>query len=451
MRKTNACLLLFLLSFCACSKKSTSSPAEPLQSESTLRRSVTDSRIPTAIPTGGNSYITAGATNGAKINHYSPYGISNWVYLSTVISTYFKVKATGALNVGIRAKVASGTSSIKLSINGQSFTKPVSGNTEVDYYFGTVTVADTGYLKLDIQGTSRSGSTVADVTAVMIGGNAASSLVYASAPSSTPGAGYYWVRRGCSLNLSYTKPSGNFQWMYHTVTVPAGFDPIGSYFMSNGFSGGYMGMQVNSATERRVLFSIWNPSDMSNGGVVLVSKGAGVDGGSFSGEGTGANAKFNAMWLAGNKYEFLTKIVPDGAGNTLYSAWFYAPEAGSWKFIATFKRPLTVSYVSSPGSFLENFNPEQGFLQRKAYYSNCWFKSTDTSGSWFPATSATFIPDGMAKAGTRQDYQGSIESGKFFMRHNGYFSDGYGPGSNTSFQMPAESAPTVDLSALPSE
>jgi hypothetical protein len=43
------------------------------------------------------------------------------------------------------------------------------------------------------------------------------------------------------------------------ITVPVGQDPIGSYFMANGFGEGYFGFQVNSKTERRVLFSVWSP------------------------------------------------------------------------------------------------------------------------------------------------------------------------------------------------
>ncbi|MCH5718028.1 DUF3472 domain-containing protein [Niabella hibiscisoli] len=134
----------------------------------------------------------------------------------------------------------------------------------------------------------------------------------------------------------------------------------------------------------------------------------------------------------------------------MYSAWFYAPESGSWKFIATFRRPNTNSYVASPGSFLEGFNPENGYLTSKAYYSNFWFKESATSGSWTPSTSATFIPDGIAKGNNRQDYQGGIENGAFFMRHNGFFND-YGPNINTSFHMPEEPTPDVDLSSLEAE
>ena len=35
-------------------------------------------------------------------------------------------------------------------------------------------------------------------------------------------------------------------------------DPVGSYYMACGFRRGYFGIQVNSPTERRIIFSVWD-------------------------------------------------------------------------------------------------------------------------------------------------------------------------------------------------
>jgi len=60
---------------------------------------------------------------------------------------------------------------------------------------------------------------------------------------------FYWGKRGPSDHMSFTLPSGKTsEWFYNELTVPVGFDPVGSYFMSNGFNNGYFGMQVNSLT-----------------------------------------------------------------------------------------------------------------------------------------------------------------------------------------------------------
>ena len=40
--------------------------------------------------------------------------------------------------------------------------------------------------------------------------------------------------------MGYTVPA-NTEYFYNEVTVPLGEDKIGSYFMSNGFNGGYFG------------------------------------------------------------------------------------------------------------------------------------------------------------------------------------------------------------------
>ena len=58
--------------------------------------------------------------------------------------------------------------------------------------------------------------------------------------------------------------------------------------MANGFGEGYYGIQVNSDTERRILFSIWSPfkTDDPNSipddqKIKLLKKGKGVTSGEF--------------------------------------------------------------------------------------------------------------------------------------------------------------------------
>ncbi|TDA79183.1 DUF5077 domain-containing protein, partial [Halomonas marinisediminis] len=70
----------------------------------------------------------------------------------------------------------------------------------------------------------------------------------------------YFGRRGPSVHLSYQLPAEkDIEWFYSEINVPEGEDVIGSYYMANGFRDGYFGIQVNSETERRVLFSVWSP------------------------------------------------------------------------------------------------------------------------------------------------------------------------------------------------
>lgn len=88
---------------------------------------------------------------------------------------------------------------------------------------------------------------------------------------------------------------------------------IGAYFCAAGFRGGYFGFQVNSETERRILFSIWSEWNTDNPGdipeeykVVLIKKGDGVIDGEFGDEGSGGQSYLIYPWIAGRTYRYRT-------------------------------------------------------------------------------------------------------------------------------------------------
>ncbi|MGO4779994.1 DUF5077 domain-containing protein, partial [Lysobacter sp. 2RAB21] len=120
-------------------------------------------------------------------------------------------------------------------------------------------------------------------------------------------ANFYWSRRGPSGHLGFAVPE-NTEYFYSELTVPRKYDPIGSYFMANGFAQGYFGIQVNSATERRVLFSVW---DAPNGKTTLLKKGKDVIAQDFGGEGTGGQSFLRYDWKPGHTYRFITRARPD--------------------------------------------------------------------------------------------------------------------------------------------
>ena len=266
----------------------------------------------------------------------------------------------------------------------------------------------------------------------------AATVNYANDPSN-----YYWSRRGPSVHMGYTVPA-NTEYFYNEVTVPKGQDAIGSYYMANGFGQGYFGMQVKSPTERWMLFSVWNAD--SGALTRLVSKGSGVVAQDFGGEGEGGQAYLVYNWVAGNTYRFLTRAHPDGAGGTDYSAWFYAPELGSWRFMATWKRPAISTYLTGVYSFLENFIDTNGHLERRVQFGNQWARSA--AGTWSELTSARFTGDATVTNGQRWDYAGGIEDGKFYLRNGGFFAD-YVPVKQVFSRPATGQAPTVDVGALP--
>jgi len=256
------------------------------------------------------------------------------------------------------------------------------------------------------------------------------------------------------VHLTYTMPTEKkIKWFYNEVTIPVGLDPIGSYFMANGFAEGYFGIQVNSENERRILFSVWSPFKTDNPAAIpedqkikLLKKGEGVYTGEFGNEGSGGQSYLKYKWDAGKTYQFLNSVEPDGSGSTNYTAYFKEFGSPDWLLIASFKRPKTDTWYKRPHSFVENFNPSFGHILRQATYQNQWV--SDSSGQWFELTEAKFTGDDVAKRGYRKDYEGGAKAGYFYLQNGGFF-NGIAF-LNQIFQRPAANKmPTIDFKKLP--
>ena len=387
---------------------------------------------------GGNAFVTKATSASTEL--IGDAGLGNWTNASTVTSVYFRLAQTGQLKIGVVARLAGSTAStIKVVVNGTPFNINLSGSNSKTYDVGTVNINAAGYVKVDLQGVSKSGGYFGDVSALKIAGSAATSGMNFADDA----ANYYWSRRGPSVHAAYTVPA-NTEYFYNEVTVPLGQDSIGSYYMANGFNQGYFGMQVNSATERRILFSVWD-SDLGHK-TTLVRKGSNVVDNSFGGEGTGGQSYLLYNWVAGNTYRFITRAQPDGLGSTQFSSWFFAPESNVWKFIATWKRPDTTSYIAGAYSFLENFIDTNGYLGRKVYFSNQWARST--SGAWTEVTKMYFDGDATANNKQRMDYAGGVENSKFYLQNGGFFANYVS--LNQNFTRPATGViPNINVNNLP--
>ncbi|MBP2616444.1 DUF3472 domain-containing protein [Chryseobacterium jejuense] len=400
------------------------------------------------VPVAGNSFLTAKPSGASEVITSSNLG--NWTNSSTVISTYFRVSNTGTLNIGLKASVPSGTSVVKVTVGSTSKNVTLTGSGYKNYTVGDFTVSSAGYVKVDLQGVSKTGGYFADVTDVTFGGAASTGTnVYSNDPSY-----YYWARRGPSCHLNYVIPTtNNVSYYYNEVTVPAGEDKIGSYFMVNGFSAGYFGMQVNSATERRILFSVWSPFETDDPNnippdhkIVLNRAGSGVTIGEFGNEGSGGQSYYKYNWSAGQTYKFLLKGEPDGTGKTDFTAWFLSPDTTTWKLIASWKRPQTSTYLKDFYSFVENFNPENGYQGRKAEFKNQWVRTS--AGNWAAISGASFSVDNTYNAKQRIDAMGGSNGNTFFLQNGGFFNTIVAPGSQFSVTAPTQ-APNINFTTLP--
>ncbi|MDY7394594.1 DUF3472 domain-containing protein [Aureibaculum sp. 2210JD6-5] len=397
------------------------------------------------IPAKGNSWVVNNTAANASMITES--GIQNWKDLEAIVRTYFKTDVSGKLHVGLNANVPNGTSKIKITVGNQTKNIELKSSEKTTIDVGIFDIKD-GYNFIEIEGIEKSGDYVANIKDIAIGGPATKGNVYFIKDD------FYFGRRGPSVHLSYKTPENkDVVWFYNEINVPKNEDIIGSYFMANGFKDGYFGIQVNSETERRILFSVWSPYETQNPDeipddykIILLGKGDGVTSGEFGNEGSGGQSYKVFDWKAGNTYKFLLKGEPSVNNSTDYTAYFFAPEENEWKLIASFRRPYTNRYLQNLYSFLENFMTETGYISRKGNYKNQWAYTKD--GIWTELVTAKFTADATARKESRLDYAGGVEGNTFFMKNCGFFSE-ITPIDSEFTREANGTAPAIDFSQLP--
>ena len=387
----------------------------------------------------GNSYVTR-QHDGARI---TDRGLTRWTDPKSVVSVYFYLHESTTADLSLLAK---GHSEIKVSYGKKHFKVRLDSDDFTQVPVGRISVSKPGYVRIDLQGLSMEGNSFGEVKQ-LVAANVSGKSSYVTNFAD------YWGRRGPSVHLAYKLPAGDTEWFYNEVTVPKEGETMHSYYMAAGFGEGYFGMQYNSPTERRVLFSVWSPFDTQNPKdipdshkIKLLRKGKDVHIGEFGNEGSGGQSYLCYPWKAGRTYKFLMQVHPDNQGNTIYTAYFYAPEEKAWRLIASFQRPLTNTWYTHAHSFLENFNPEQGYLSRKVMFGNQWARSKD--GKWTRITDATFTHDATASAGVRLDYQGGeTKDNRFYLMMGGFFNESVSMGTQFHCE-PTCQAPEIDWEAL---
>lgn len=404
------------------------------------------------IPLGGNAYVTRKA-GSVEIGEN---GIINWDSENATISSWFKVSHSGRLLLSIRARTTEGHSKINMEVNGKSFDFTIKNTDWETLQAGSIDVQKNQYIRVDFKGVLKTGRFFGEISDLIVEGEPAQEpLIFVREAEN-----FYFGRRGPSVHLSYEVPesAGNVEYFYNEVTVPDGNDVIGSYFMVNGFAEGYCGIQVNSETERRILFSVWSPFFTDNpdeipdsAQVILLAKGENVVTKEFGGEGSGGQSFLRYQWKAGLTYRFITRVHPDEnrKGATVYTSWFFDPEKNQWQIIASFSRPQKVTWYKRPHSFLENFIPSQGHLARTVEFGNQWVITNQ--GKWKEITRAIFTYDATAKASRRADYDGGVSQylRTFYLKNCGFFNNTIEYGTPFNCNSLSGIHPEIDLKALP--
>lgn len=309
-----------------------------------------------------------------------------------------KAASTLRLTVAKQARTA--------NIRGEGETQPVTAD------FGTVSLPASGYYRLTLQGVARDGPTFGDLNALLLSGPAARDAQFNLRPE----------QRGApSVHLSYPlPPDTQATWFYNEVTART--DPLWSYYMACGWHRGYFGIQVNSPTERRIIFSVWDSGSeavdrskvKAEDRVQLVAKGAGVFADSFGNEGTGGHSHLVYPWKKGQTYRFLVTAQPEGTA-TVYSGYFYFPEKRQWGLIASFRAPKDGGYLRGLYSFDEDFWGANGYLRRLAEFGNQWIKTPE--GRWTELTTARFTHTGKT---WRTDYDAGATQDRFYLAGGGF-------------------------------
>lgn len=445
-----------------------------------------------AIPLYANSYTTGSVTTSSR------YGL-NCTTTDGVYSIYFTARYKGKLQFALK-----GTSG---STDGNSFNVKVYVNGELAHCDGTdydhTYVYDrTGgndtitlhrvelpevldghagnSVRLDIQAVGdRKGSYYFRFPELWVSGWATRGTggYQNGGLNYVPSDNDHFGRRGPSVHFTPTKPDGDMEYFYSEVTVPEGSDVIGSYFMCNGFGQGYAGIQVNSATERRVLFSVWSPYETDN--PALMGKYApklvrvnnqpkyrdNFQYGTFGNEGSGGQSYLRLNWEAGKTYKMLTRVRPHPQpdkfpNSSLYKCWFHNGE--EWIFIAEWRRveldpednngrEPTPNWYTGAYHFLENFSVNTGNQERYGTWDNQWF--VGSNGTFHEPTEYRFTYDSTGSGGHRVDYDGAVMedglyAGSVYLRMGGYFTDNQ-PETNLMFTKPAKNnRPAIDLAAL---
>ncbi|HEY5481465.1 MAG TPA: DUF3472 domain-containing protein, partial [Verrucomicrobiae bacterium] len=231
-------------------------------------------------------------------------------------------------------------------------------------------------------------------------------------------------RNAASVHLMYPVPKGtNVEAFYCEVIAVE--DPLWTYYMACGWHRGYFGMQVNSPTERRIIFSVWDSGNegvdrgqvAAENRVMLVAKGEGVYTGDFGNEGTGGHSHLVYPWKTGEKQRFLVTARPTDDTHTVCSGYYFHPDKKQWVLISAWKASKEGGYLRGLHSFSENFGGANGHLRRKALYGNQWIRSAD--GQWIELTTASFSHDTTGRADRLDRFMG-VENGQFFLSHGGF-------------------------------
>lgn len=344
-------------------------------------------------------------------------GVSSWKHGDNKILWFGKFTKPGRIQVRVELRGRQRDSvPLRMTVGGQSrrVEAKIGDDGMTRQSFGEFMIAAPGYQAFELESDYRGDELPADVVALLLDGPAAESSHFNLKPR----------RNAASVHLFYPVPRGEEVSAFYCEMTGVE-DPLWTYYMACGWHRGYFGMQVNSATERRILFSVWDSGNEAvdrkkvaeQDRVQLVAKGDGVYTGSFGNEGTGGQSYFKFDWETGKPQRFLVTADPVDATHTIFAGYYFRWDLNEWMLISSWKAPKEGKWLRGLYSFSENYVGQNGHLHRKAFYGSQWFRNS--AGVWRELTKATFTHDPTGRS-DRLDRYGGTEGDQFFLSHGGF-------------------------------
>ncbi len=367
-------------------------------------------------------------------------GVTRWTHPSTTIHWYGNFRTTGELSAALSVRLPAGSESkLQFEVAGQVRQATVlggGGETAANVDFGSFTIAGTGYQRFTLRSLNPEGQPAGDLEALLLTGPAVANAHFNLDAR----------RNAASVHLNYPVPADTEVAAFHSE-VTAVEDPTATFHMACGWHRGYFGMQVNSPSERRIIFSVWDSGGEAvdrakvadENRVQLVAKGDGVFSGDFGNEGTGGHSHLKYPWKTGQTQRFLVTAQPVQESFTIFSGYYFHPDSRKWMLISSWKAPKEGGWLRRLHGFSENFWGSNGHLVRKALHGNQWIQTS--AGDWIELTTASFSHDPTGKANRLDRFMG-VEDGRFLLSHGG-FVEGFTP-YGEKFTRPPTGTPPSD-------
>src|SRR5580658_3493419 len=281
--------------------------------------------------------------DGASISERS--GLSNWTDPALKVLWFGDIKSPGKLDASLLLRLPAGAETrLRLTVAGKARQASAKGmgHDLVKVDFGSFDVPSAGYQRFTLESLNAPGRPAGDLQALLLNGPAAAGAQFNLKER----------RNAASVHLFYpVDDAAKVDAFYCEVTGVE--TPLWTYFEACGWHRGYFGMQVNSATERRIIFSVWDSGDEgvdrdkvgAQDRVALVAKGDGVFAGDFGHEGTGGHSHLVCHWKTGQKQRFLVTAKPADATHTIYAGYWFELEQKKWMLISSWNAPKEGGYL----------------------------------------------------------------------------------------------------------